>query len=96
MSTESLIKNLKNKIQDFKSLPEESEIGHVVEVNDGIAKISGLNNCQMSEMLAFADGTMGIALNLEEYTVGAIIIGDYSNIKEGDIVKRTEKILSIP
>jgi F-type H+/Na+-transporting ATPase subunit alpha len=96
MSTESLIQNLKNKIQDFEAMPEVSEIGNVVEVNDGIAKISGLNNCQMSEMLAFGDGTMGIALNLEEYTVGAIIIGDYSSIKEGDVVKRTGKILSIP
>ncbi|MBT3282567.1 F0F1 ATP synthase subunit alpha [bacterium] len=96
MSTESLIQNLKNKIQDFKSEPEVSEVGHVVEVNDGIVKVSGLNNCQMSEMLTFEGGTMGIALNLEEFTVGAIIIGDYSHIKEGDIVKRTEKILSIP
>jgi F-type H+-transporting ATPase subunit alpha len=96
MSTESLIKNLKNKIQNFEATPEVNEIGHVVEVNDGIAKISGLSKCQMSEMLTFSDNTMGIALNLEEYTVGAIIIGDYSNIKEGDIVKRTGEILSIP
>lgn len=96
MSTESLIKNLKNKIQNFESAPEISEIGYVVEVNDGIAKVSGIDNCKMSEMLEFTNGIMGIALNLEEYVVGAIVIGDYSNIKEGDLVKRTGKVLSIP
>lgn len=96
MSTESLIKNLKDKIQNIDLSPEVNEIGYVVELGDGIAKISGLNNCQMSEMLTFPNSVTGIALNLDEYTVGAIIIGDFSNIKEGDIVKRTGKILSIP
>jgi F-type H+-transporting ATPase subunit alpha len=76
--------------------PEVSEVGTVIEVGDGIAKISGLRKCQSSEMLEFPGGTIGVALNLEEDTVGAIILGAYRHIKEGDTVKRTGKILSIP
>lgn len=96
MNTESLIKNLKKKMEEFKASPEVSEVGQVAEVKDGIAKITGLDNCRMSEMLEFPERIFGIALNLEEDSVGAIIIGDYKNIKEGDTVKRTGKILSIP
>jgi len=96
MNTESLIKNLKKRLGEFEASPEISEIGYVAEVKDGIVKIAGLDNCRMSEMIEFTGGTLGIALNLEEDSVGAIIIGDYKNIKEGDTVKRTGKILSIP
>ncbi|PIR77448.1 MAG: F0F1 ATP synthase subunit alpha, partial [Candidatus Magasanikbacteria bacterium CG10_big_fil_rev_8_21_14_0_10_38_6] len=72
------------------------EIGKVIEVGDGIARMSGLENCQSQEMLEFEGGTMGVALNLETETVGAVILGDYTTIKEGDTVKRTGKILSVP
>jgi len=73
-----------------------SEYGNIISISDGVAKISGLNNCEASEMLLFEDGTLGLALNLEEDSVGAIVLGDYSKIKQGQVVKRTKEILSIP
>lgn len=82
------------------------ETGSVLEVGDGIAKMSGLSKCQSSEMLEFpayteasagtARPTYGVALNLEDETIGAVILGEYKHIKEGDTVKRTGKILSVP
>ncbi len=93
--TEEFIKSLKNKIANFKPEVLESETGQVVSVFDGIAKISGLPNAKASEILMFSNGALGLALNLEEDFIGAIILGDFKNIKEGDIVTRTEKILSV-
>ncbi len=72
------------------------EYGTVMSVADGIAKISGLAKCQSSEMVSFESGATGLALNLEEDSVGVIVLGDFSKIKEGETVKRTNKILSIP
>ncbi len=96
----TLVTELKNKIASFQNTAEVHETGTIVEVGDGIARITGLSECQMSEMLEFpgVDGgsTTGVALNLEADTVGAIIIGDYQHLKEGDVVKRTGSILSIP
>ncbi len=93
--TEEFIKSLKNKIANFKPEVLQSETGQVVSVFDGIAKISGLPNAKASEILSFSNGALGLALNLEEDFIGAIILGDFKNIKEGDIVTRTEKILSV-
>ncbi|MDQ5931728.1 MAG: F-type H+/Na+-transporting ATPase subunit alpha, partial [Patescibacteria group bacterium] len=91
-----VIETITKQVQSMSDEPEVSEVGTVIEVGDGIAKISGLRKCQSSEMLEFPGGTIGVALNLEEDTVGAIILGAYRHIKEGDTVKRTGKILSIP
>jgi len=96
MSVDRVVEKLKQKIQTFDSEVEVSEVGEVLEVGDGIARVSGLSNCQASEMLIFKDDTAGIALNLEEESVGAVILGDYTHISEGDTVKRTEEILSVP
>ncbi len=96
MKTESLIKNLKQRIQDFKSNPEIEEVGSVVEVYDSVVKISGLTNCKASEMLQFESGAVGLALNLEEDLVGAVIFDQAATIKEGDIVKRTGEVLKVP
>jgi F-type H+-transporting ATPase subunit alpha len=93
--TEEFIKNLKNKIANFTPEVLQSETGQVVSVFDGIAKISGLPNAKASEILSFGNGVLGLALNLEEDFIGAIILGDFKGIKEGDIVTRTEKILSV-
>ncbi len=95
-STDQIIKQLKKNIENFQKEVQTAEIGKVIEVGDGIARMSGLESCQAQEMLEFEDGTIGVALNLEEETVGAVILGDYKSIKEGDIVKRTGKILSVP
>lgn len=96
MSANTIIENLKKKIEDFQNSSETYEYGTVVSVADGIAKISGLLKCQASEMVAFESGATGLALNIEEDFVGVIILGDFTKIKEGEIVKRTNKILSIP
>lgn len=96
MSVDSVIQSLRKQISDFKIEIDVKEVGTVVEVGDGIASISGLTSCQASEMLEFPNNTIGVALNLGEEAVGAIILGDYEHIKEGDIVKRTGKLLSVP
>ena len=96
MSANATIENLKKKIADFKGGVETYEYGTVMSIADGIAKISGLAKCQSSEMVSFESGALGLALNLEEDSVGAIVLGDFSKIKEGETVKRTNKILSIP
>lgn len=96
MGIEKLIENLKNKIDTFETEIEISESGRVLSVADGIAKMSGLSKCQASEMISFESGASGLTLNLENDAVGAIILGDYSKITEGEKVKRTGEILSIP
>lgn len=89
---------LKTKIEQYQSKLEVTNTGTVLEVGDGISRIYGLENVMSSELIEFEDGkgTLGIALNLEENNVGAVIIGDYTNIKEGTTVKSTGKIASIP
>lgn len=96
MSVDSIISNLKDKIQKHSADIQATEFGVVVSVADGIAKISGLSECQMSEMLDFGNGNYGLATNLETDYVGAMILGDYTNVKEGDRVTRTKEILSVP
>lgn len=95
MAVEEIIKSLKNKIGEFQNSIDVAEFGNVVSISDGIAKISGLSNAMASEMLEFPNGIKGLALNLEEDTVGAVVLGNYVGVKEGDVVKRTGKILSI-
>ena len=87
---------IKNKIADYNIQSEFSEIGQVLEVGDGIARAHGLENVQASELLEFSDGTKGMALNLEEDNVGIVVFGDDSNIREGNTVKRTGKIVDVP
>src|ERR1700691_5797896 len=72
------------------------EVGSVISVGDGIARVHGLDKCMSGEMLEFPHGVFGIALNLEEDQVGTVLLGDYTQIVEGDTVKRTNKIMSVP
>lgn len=72
------------------------EVGTVVQVGDGVARITGLSGCMAGEMIAFENGAYGLALNLEEGNVGAVIMGDYLGIKEGAIAKRTKRVLEVP
>jgi len=94
--TDQVIASIKKNIEGFTKEIHTEEIGTVIEVGDGIARMSGLEKCQAQEMLEFPGGVFGVALNLEEETVGAIILGEYQHIKQGDVVKRTGKILSVP
>lgn len=96
MSKNYIVENLKKEIDNFSSQIKVEKIGHVIEVFDGIAKISGLSDIKSSEMVTFPNGETGVALNLEEDTVGVIILGDFSKIKEGDEVKATGRILEVP
>ena len=95
MNTESFINQIKKNIEDFKGGVESREVGTVVSVADGIARVVGIPDCQSSEMLEFPEGVYGIALNLEEDTVGVILLGESSSVKEGAVVKRTKNILSV-
>ncbi|MGH1505368.1 MAG: F0F1 ATP synthase subunit alpha, partial [Acidimicrobiales bacterium] len=71
-------------------------VGRVIEVGDGIARVDGLPNAAVNEMLRFEDGTIGLALNLDEDSIGAVVLGDVDNINEGQAVESTGEILSIP
>ena len=86
---------LKKQIEGIKTKTELEEIGTVLQVGDGIARIYGLSNVQANELIEFENGNMGIVLNLEEDNVGAVILGYTEEIKEGDIVKRTKRIASL-
>jgi F-type H+/Na+-transporting ATPase subunit alpha len=86
---------LKKQIEGFKSEVELEEVGSVLQVGDGIARIYGLNSVQANELIEFDSGVMGIVLNLEEDNVGAVLLGPSELIKEGDSVKRSKKIASI-
>jgi F-type H+/Na+-transporting ATPase subunit alpha len=86
---------LRQQLSNFKTETELEEVGTVLEIGDGIARIYGLTKVQSGELVEFENGLKGIALNLEEDNVGIVLLGDYLAIKEGDVVKRTRKIASI-
>ena len=89
-------KLLKEQIKNFGDKAEVSEVGKVLSVGDGIARVFGLDNVQAGEMVEFNDGSKGMALNLENDNVGVVIFGDDRQIKEGDTVKRTKSIVDVP
>lgn len=98
MSALHIVENLKKEIEGFKQEIKAEKIGHVLEVGDGIAKVGGLAGVSSQEMLEFetsAGVVNGIAFNLEEDSVGAIVLGEYLKIKEGDVVKQTGRVLSV-
>jgi F-type H+-transporting ATPase subunit alpha len=87
---------LRRNVSQFKSEVSVEEVGEVIEDGDGIARIKGLPNCMAEEMLEFPNGIFGMALNLEKEQVGAVILGDFTKVSEGDLVKRTGRVLSVP
>jgi len=89
-------KILKEQIKKFGEKTEITEVGQVLSVGDGIARVYGLDNVQAGEMVEFSDGSKGMALNLESDNVGVVIFGDDRSIKEGDVVKRTGAIVDVP
>ncbi len=96
IKVEEISELLRKQITDFEKKVDVSEIGTVISVGDGIARIYGLEKCMSSELLEFPNNVMGMALNLEEDTVGAVLFGEDSLIHEGDVVKRTGRIMSVP
>ena len=87
---------IRTEIENYKKSLDIKTSGSVLEVGDGIARIYGLSNAKAGELLEFTNGIMGMVLNLEENNVGAVILGDFSQIKEGDEVKATGRIVSVP
>ncbi len=94
--SDEIISIIKSAIDSFDEGTETRNVGTVVEVGDGIAQVYGLEGALSSELLEFPDGVMGMALNLEEETVGAVILGDSRFIKEGDTVKTTGRVVEVP
>jgi len=93
---EEIASVLKAQIEDYQAEVEVEEVGTVLEVGDGIARIYGLRNCMAMEMLELPHEVIGLALNLEEENVGAVLLGEDTLIKEGDLVKRTGRVLQVP
>ncbi|MFN9234477.1 MAG: F0F1 ATP synthase subunit alpha, partial [Planctomyces sp.] len=87
---------IQKEIEDFRGLMQTAEVGRVIEVGDGIARCTGLSTAMSGEMLEFSNGTRGFAFNLEENSVGVVILGDYLKIAEGDEVRSTGTLLSVP
>src|SRR3990172_4303465 len=87
---------LREQIEKFGAESISTNVGTVVEAGDGIARVTGLSNVAVSELLEFPSGVMGLALNLEEANVGVMILGDYSEIKEGDEVRATGRVAQVP
>ena len=96
MNKDYIVESLKNKIKDFKDAPKMENVGKIVKVGDGIAKIWGLSNIMAGEMIEFPRSgkasSYGIVFNLEEDSVGAVLLGESSHLKEGDEAKCTGKI----
>src|SRR2546423_12289481 len=87
---------IKQRIENFKSVTEARNVGSIVSVTDGITRIHGLADACYGEMLEFPGNTFGLALNLEQDSVGAVVLGEYKHLKEGDTVKTTGRILEVP
>jgi len=96
IKADEISKILREQISNYEQTVAVEEVGSVISVGDGIARIHGLEKAMSGEMIAFPHGVFGIALNLEENEVGAVLLGEYTAIKEGDTVKRTNTIMSVP
>src|SRR5699024_7943326 len=96
MKAEEISSLIKQQIENFDSDIEVSDVGTVIEIGDGIARAHGLDNVMAGELVEFANGVMGLAQNLEDSNVGIVILGPYTEIKEGDEVRRTGRIMQVP
>ena len=93
---EEIASILREQIEGFGTSVAATDVGSVIEAGDGVARIHGLSGAMLSELLEFANGSMGIALNLEEESVSAVVLGEYGDIKEGDEVRSTGRIIEVP
>jgi F-type H+/Na+-transporting ATPase subunit alpha len=96
IKAEEISKIIRDQIGSYAVDVDVAEVGTIISVGDGIARVHGVEKTMSGEMLEFPHGIFGIALNLEEESVGAVLLGDYTEIKEGDVVKRTGRIISVP
>ena len=93
---EDISKIIKEQIRNYGKKVEEDEIGYVISVGDGITKVHGIDKCRANELLEFTNGTYGMALNLEENCISAVLLGNDVGINEGSVVKRTGRVVSVP
>ena len=93
---DDISKIIKEQIKNYSKKTEQDEIGYVISVGDGISKVHGLDKCKANELLEFSNGTFGMALNLEESFVSAVLLGSDVGISEGSLVKRTGRVVSVP
>ena len=93
---DDISKIIKEQIKNYSKKTEQDEVGYVISVGDGISKVHGLDKCKSNELLEFSNGTFGMALNLEESFVSAVLLGTDVGISEGSLVKRTGKVVSVP
>ena len=91
--TDEIVSLLKEQLQNYNADIDVSEVGEIIYVGDGVARVSGLENVMSSELVEFPNNVFGMALNLETDNVGIVLFGNSSLVKEGDIVKRTGKIV---
>src|SRR3954465_10127935 len=96
LSANDIATVLQQRLAGFSPTLEQNTVGHIIEVGDGIARISGLPNATVNELLEFENGQLGLALNLDEESIGAVVLGPYEEIEEGQTVRSTGRILSIP
>src|ERR1700704_249767 len=96
IKAEEISKIIREQIGSFAVDVDVAEVGSIISIGDGIARVHGVDNAMSGEMLEFPHGVFGIALNLEEESVGAVLLGEFKEIKEGDLVKRTGRIISVP
>ena len=96
LDTQEILSVIKAQIKNYENKIEQKETGYIIEVGDGIARASGLDNCMANELVEFENGELAMALNLEENSVSLVILGSDSELKEGDIVKRTGKVVEVP
>src|ERR1700738_3582190 len=96
INADEISKILREQIENYEQTVSVDEVGSIISVGDGIARIHGLEKAMAGEMLAFPHNVFGIALNLEEEQVGAVLLGESSELKEGDTVRRTNTIMSVP
>src|SRR3954469_3876838 len=92
----SILQEIEAQIAGVKTTTARQNVGVVREISDGVAKIEGLTDAMLNEMLDFGNGVVGLALNLEETEVGAIILGDYTSVREGQEVRTTGRLLQVP
>jgi F-type H+-transporting ATPase subunit alpha len=96
IKTENISELLRKQIDAFSVSVDVSEVGEVIEIGDGVARVSGLENVMSSELVELPNGVFGMALNLEEDNVGLVLFGNSRKVKEGDLAKRTEKVVEVP
>ena len=96
IKADEITKLIREQIENYESKVTVDEVGTIISLGDGIARIHGLDKVMAGELLEFGHGVSGLAMNLEEDQVGAVLLGDYTEIKEGGEVKRTGRIMSVP